>query len=68
MAALTFLEIGSYHETPRHFNKILVIEINGNPDLSIREKMEDHIHGDLKDLGYNAVSSCRNMVQKHSGI
>lgn len=41
----------------RKFNKIMVIGIIREADRSIQEKMENHIVGDLKDAGYNAVSS-----------
>lgn len=41
----------------RNYNKILVLAMNGKTDLSTRQKMEDHLAGDLKDQGYAAVSS-----------
>ncbi len=41
----------------RKFNKIMVIGIIREADRSIQEKMENHIVGDLKDAGHNAVSS-----------
>jgi hypothetical protein len=41
----------------KNYNKILVIAMSGKTDLSTRQKMEDHLVGDLKDQGYNAVSS-----------
>lgn len=43
--------------TPRHFNKILVLGLIREKDRSIQEYMENHMVGDLKDLGYDAVSS-----------
>lgn len=41
----------------KNYNKILVIAINGETDLSTKHQMEDHLTGDLKNQGYNAVSS-----------
>ncbi|HYM93020.1 MAG TPA: hypothetical protein VET23_02700, partial [Chitinophagaceae bacterium] len=38
--------------------KIVVLGLIRENDRSIREKMEQHIVGDLTDLGYNAVCSC----------
>lgn len=43
--------------SPSTFSKILVIAMNGDRDASLRKKMENHLVGDLKDLGYNAVSA-----------
>lgn len=39
------------------YNKILVVGLNGDDNLAMRAKMEDHLVGDLKDIGYQAVSS-----------
>lgn len=33
-------------------------------DRSIREKMEEHVVGDLKEMGYNAVCSCDEFSPK----
>jgi hypothetical protein len=41
----------------KKYNKILVLGIMNDNERSLREKMEKHIAGDLKDLGYNAVSA-----------
>jgi len=41
---------------PKKYNKILVLGLM-NHETSLREKVEKHIVGDLKDLGYNATSS-----------
>lgn len=35
----------------------MVIAMNGEKDASLRQKMEQHMVGDLKGLGYNAVSA-----------
>ena len=43
---------------PKKYNKIVVLGLIREADRSIREKMEEHVVGDLKDLGYNAVCSC----------
>jgi hypothetical protein len=43
---------------PKLYNKILVLGLINEPDRTIREKMEEHIVGDLKALGYTAVCSC----------
>lgn len=43
---------------PGRYNKIVVLGLINDPDHTLREKMEEHIVGDLKDLGYNAVCSC----------
>ena len=39
------------------YNKILVIGIVSNADSALRGKMEKHLVGDLKDIGYTAISS-----------
>lgn len=43
---------------PKDYNKILVLGLMNVPDRTIREKMEEHLAGDLKTLGYNAVCAC----------
>ncbi len=52
------------NSTPQHYNKILVLGLIHDKDRSIQEKMEDHFVGDLKDLGYNAVSSLKEFGPK----
>lgn len=42
---------------PVKYNKIMVIGLIREADRTIREKMENHFVGDLKILGYNAVSA-----------
>jgi len=39
------------------YNKIMVVGIIHEADRTIREKMEAHLVGDLKSLGYNALSA-----------
>lgn len=41
----------------KKFNKIMVVALIKESDRTIREKMEQHMIGDLKELGYNAVSA-----------
>ncbi len=45
--------------TAKPYKKILVLGLIGDPDRSIRDKMEEHLSGDLKDLGYNAFTSAK---------
>ncbi len=49
---------------PKKYNKILVLGLIREPDRMVREKMEEHLVGDLKDLGYNAVCSCEEFSSK----
>lgn len=42
---------------PKHYNKILVLGLIRDADRSLQEKMETHLVNDLKEMGYNAVSS-----------
>jgi hypothetical protein len=41
----------------KNYKKILVIAMGGETDMATRQKMEDHLIGDLKEHGYNAASS-----------
>lgn len=43
---------------PDQFNKIMVLGLINIADRTLREKMEEHIAADLRELGYNAVCSC----------
>lgn len=43
---------------PHEYKKILVLGLINEPDRTIREQMEEHIMGDLRDLGYDAACSC----------
>ena len=49
---------------PQKYNKILVLGLIRETDRTIQEKMENHFVGDLKDLGYNAVSSLQEYGPK----
>lgn len=68
---------------PRNYNKVLVLGLIRESDRTVREKMEQHLLGDLQALGYNAICACdeygpkafENMTEKdalnkltHSGI
>jgi hypothetical protein len=44
--------------SPKKFKKIVVLGLVRESDRSVREKMEQHIAGDLRELGYDAVCSC----------
>src|SRR6476620_7196581 len=42
---------------PGSYTKIMVIGIIKDSDRLMREKMENHLTGDLRDMGYDAFSS-----------
>lgn len=44
---------------PKEYKKIMVLGLIREADRSIQENMENHFVNDLKELGYNAVSSLR---------
>ncbi len=46
------------------YDKIMVLGLIREADIRIREGMEDHMVGDLKNLGYEAVSSLREYGPK----
>lgn len=48
----------------REYRKILVLGLINDPDRTVREKMEEHLVGDLRDLGYDAVCSCNEYNPK----
>lgn len=49
---------------PQKFQKIMVLGLIKESDRSIQQKMENHFVGDLKDLGYNAISSLQEYGPK----
>lgn len=49
---------------PKKFSKILVLGLNNETDIGTREKMENHLVGDLSGLGYTAVSSLKEFGPK----
>lgn len=42
----------------RTYKKVLVLGLISEPDRTLREKMEQHLAGDLRDLGYTAQCAC----------
>ena len=48
----------------KKYNKILVLGLNIEEDIRTREKMENHMVGDLRELGYTAVSSLKEYGPK----
>jgi hypothetical protein len=46
------------------YNKVLVLGLIRDNDRRMQENMENHFVGDLKDLGYNAVSSLQEYGPK----
>ncbi|MGZ3850238.1 MAG: hypothetical protein ACXVBP_06715 [Flavisolibacter sp.] len=49
---------------PATYGKIMVVGIIREADRTLREQMEDHMVGDLKDLGYTAFSSFKEYGPK----
>lgn len=49
---------------PQKYNKILVLGLIREADRTIQENMENHLVGDLQELGYNAVSSLKEYGPK----
>lgn len=43
---------------PTQFKKVIVLGLIRENDRRLREKMEQHLVGDLKELGYTAICSC----------
>lgn len=43
--------------TPKKYNKVMVLGIIREADRSVRIQMENHLVGDLRDLGYNVFSA-----------
>jgi len=50
----------SAQTTPAHYKKILVVGLYGENHLAERARMEEHLVGDLKALGYDARSSLQD--------
>ena len=58
----------------KKYNKILVLGLIREADRSIREKMEEHLVGDMRNMGYNAICACdeygpkafENMTEKEA--
>jgi hypothetical protein len=49
---------------PKNYSKVLVLGLIGDPDRTIREKMEQHLAGDLRDLGYETVTASQEYGPK----
>lgn len=41
----------------KEYKKILVLALINNPDRRLRESMEDHLTNDLRNIGYDVVTS-----------
>lgn len=52
------------HIRPAAYKKILVLGMINEPDRTLREKMEEHIAAELRQLGYDAVCSCDEFSPK----
>jgi hypothetical protein len=52
------------NSAPQKFQKIMVLSLIREADRSIQEKMENHFVGDLRELGYQAVSSLQEFGPK----
>jgi len=49
---------------PKKYNKILVLGLVREADRSVREKMEQHLLGDLRERGYNTICACEEFGPK----
>ncbi|HVS92044.1 MAG TPA: hypothetical protein VHE59_08445 [Mucilaginibacter sp.] len=49
---------------PQRYNKIMVLGLIRTADRTLQENMESHMVGDLRALGYNAVSSLQEYGPK----
>ncbi len=50
--------------SPYNYKKVLVLGLIHETDRSMQQNMEDHLAGDLKDLGYEAVTSLQEYGPK----
>lgn len=60
LAACTSTKITSSWKSTaagKNFNKVMVVGLIKESDRTVRERMEQHMIGDLKELGYDAVSA-----------
>jgi hypothetical protein len=48
----------------KNYNKIMVVGLIQNNDRNLREKMENHLVGDLAEKGYTAISSLKEYGPK----
>ncbi len=49
---------------PGSYNKIIVLGLMNLPDRTVREKMENYLAGELRNIGYNAVCACEEFAPK----
>lgn len=49
---------------PVQYGKILVLGLIPDKDRRVQQQMEDHVAGDLTDLGYNATTSLKEFGPK----
>jgi hypothetical protein len=49
---------------PKKNSKIIVVGLIKDSDFNLREKMENHLVGDLTERGYNAISSLKEYGSK----
>lgn len=45
------------NQQPRKYNKILVLGVLNDEDTELQKKIEDHLAGDLSELGYTAIAA-----------
>ncbi|HEY8659812.1 MAG TPA: hypothetical protein VIL78_12300 [Hanamia sp.] len=48
----------------KNYNKIMVVGLLSDNDMDLREKMENHLVGDLETRGYQAISSLKEYGPK----
>lgn len=48
----------------KSFKKVLVLGLVREKDRALKERMEEHMLGDLKNLGYDAICSCEEYNPK----
>jgi hypothetical protein len=51
-------------KTPSNFNKILVLALIPQKDRQVQERMEQHVAGDLTNIGYTAMSALQQYGPK----
>ncbi len=49
---------------PVKYKKVVVLALLSKTDELLRQRMEEHLSGDLKALGYNAICSCNEYNPK----
>jgi hypothetical protein len=68
MAGCSTSKITTFWKAPdiqvQQYNKIMVLALVPQREGGLQEKMEDHLVGDLQDLGYNVVSALKEFGPK----